>query len=614
MWRRCRAESAASDDAAAAMVRADLAVRVAAADGAAATGCGAQSKTSVRYATTAMVEAEVAQPGGPPVSEGGCLDRVAASERSALEDSLFIVSCFPPPPPAPPAPPPAPPSPPPPSPPPPPDAQLLAVLDSLGSLAELVEPGGPPLSQAEKAAGRENLYKIDTSQPLSSAAAGALIAASAAVLPAAGDVVSADELSNAAAFLGSLFESADSVDAGSAKTATSTISNLIGALGDNRRRRHRRRLSSGEWVSDEDAAEAAAAARAAAAMQGPIDGLGKATLAGLEEKAAPLELQSNALNMTVQARAAAALSEQPIACDTPGERASVKLPASALAGSGASADDSVGLVLYAAGLNFHGMGELDGRGDGAGALVSFSLRQGESELSVKDLPEPVVLEMPISAPVGARCVGREDIALAEANGGKLNVSTAHGRCDEALVCSYWDGATWATDGCKTVAGESDGSVACECDHLTDFLVVVVPTSWDEFVEYAEIGSWVCRDGAADQDVHVGAGDGVFGGARVGALPVRVRGDHRARLARVLRRPLRRPPRQPRAQVHRGARHRAQEGPNESDRSRLRNLRRQRQIIKEERERERQMLSVVPGVDMSRRTLRRCPPPRRLHHT
>ena len=77
---------------------------------------------------------------------------------------------------------------------------------------------------------------------------------------------------------------------------------------------------------------------------------------------------------------------QPIACDTPGERASVKLPASALAGSGASADDSVGLVLYAASLNFHGMGEPDGRGDGAGALVSFSLRQGEPELSVKGLP------------------------------------------------------------------------------------------------------------------------------------------------------------------------------------------------------------------------------------
>ena len=48
------------------------------------------------------------------------------------------------------------------------------------------------------------------------------------------------------------------------------------------------------------------------------------------------------------------------------------------------------------------------------------------------------------------------------------------------------------------------------------------------------------------------------------------------------------------------------------RSRLRNLRRQRQIIKE-RERERQMLTLF-RVDMSRRTLRRCPPPRRLHHT
>ena len=29
-----------------------------------------------------------------------------------------------------------------------------------------------------------------------------------------------------------------------------------------------------------------------------------------------------------------------------------------------------------------------------------------------------------------------------------------------------------------------GEVRCECDHLTDFIVVKAPTSWDEFMQSA----------------------------------------------------------------------------------------------------------------------------------
>ena len=33
-------------------------------------------------------------------------------------------------------------------------------------------------------------------------------------------------------------------------------------------------------------------------------------------------------------------------------------------------------------------------------------------------------------------------------------------------------------------GGGVGEVRCECDHLTDFIVVKAPTSWDEFMQSA----------------------------------------------------------------------------------------------------------------------------------
>ena len=48
---------------------------------------------------------------------------------------------------------------------------------------------------------------------------------------------------------------------------------------------------------------------------------------------------------------------------------------------------------------------------------------------------------------------------------------------------YWNESksAWVTDGCATV--EADGGfVRCECSHLSEFIVVEVPQSWDELID------------------------------------------------------------------------------------------------------------------------------------
>ena len=73
-------------------------------------------------------------------------------------------------------------------------------------------------------------------------------------------------------------------------------------------------------------------------------------------------------------------------------------------------------------------------------------------------------------------------------------------CSEVVECRYWDDEknAWRGDNCRTVrdgpvpddnttgnaAGGGVGEVRCECDHLTDFIVVKAPTSWDEFMQSA----------------------------------------------------------------------------------------------------------------------------------
>ena len=378
-----------------------------------------------------------------------------------------------------------------------------------------------------------------------------------------------NSVTEAADFLGTIFKASASVDRTSAVVATATISSLIGEAAT---------VADTATVDENEGV-----ASAAKALQGAVEGLGTAALAGMEGDSKPLVLKSPDLNMTVEARPATALSEQPISCDTAGEEVRVELPASVLAGAGADASEDVGVLLYASAFNFHGMGDLGASGGGAeaGPLISFSLVQRRSELSVRGLAQPVRLALPVEEPVGGRCVGAPRRRL-QAGGGTgesspfvvapppvppspsppeppspppipprpplpspplpspppsppppsppptppppslvpspppsppppsppspsppppslpptapptppppLAVAPAPPPppCAEALQCRYWDAAesTWSSEGCRTLDGDSATTIVCECDHLTDFMVIVVPQTWEEFEEYA----------------------------------------------------------------------------------------------------------------------------------
>jgi hypothetical protein len=60
-------------------------------------------------------------------------------------------------------------------------------------------------------------------------------------------------------------------------------------------------------------------------------------------------------------------------------------------------------------------------------------------------------------------------------------------CSEAIDCRYWDEGAGAWLAVPTVDAADERSVRCESDHLTDFIVVSAPSSWDEFVESALAG-------------------------------------------------------------------------------------------------------------------------------
>lgn len=159
----------------------------------------------------------------------------------------------------------------------------------------------------------------------------------------------------------------------------------------------------------------------------------------------------------------------------------------------------------------------------AGPLVSFSLRQAGAELKVDNLALPINLTLPSSlGNVGSRpslassragsvysvecdaySVGQpsqQDATLLleqllKTNDGSTRSEVAELRaalrgvgCDKALECNFWSEstATWSGENCRTT-GVSEAGVGCSCDHLTDFINVVVPTSWDEFATYAVNG-------------------------------------------------------------------------------------------------------------------------------
>ena len=115
---------------------------------------------------------------------------------------------------------------------------------------------------------------------------------------------------------------------------------------------------------------------------------------------------------------------------------------------------------------------------------------------MSNLSQPIQLVLPLAVGETANgsCIGQLDAAEAQAerqakleqilgaertqseyDAAQATLSDAY--CNEALECRFWEEAqgAWVSDGsCRTVPlTGSDGGVRCECDHLTDFVVVKV---------------------------------------------------------------------------------------------------------------------------------------------
>ena len=185
------------------------------------------------------------------------------------------------------------------------------------------------------------------------------------------------------------------------------------------------------------------------------------------------------LNITAEKRSPAEVAQTPSMCKTETEPAIVELPPdvlSALSGGGqaANASEPIEFLFFSSAVNLHGPPPIVPRGQGAistgvaavspasmaSPLISFSLRQGGKELKVNGTASPIAITVPLRKGTNTtnRCIGQP-----------ANASAAG--CQMAFECRYWDEASseWRGDGCRTMG--SEGKVLCECNHLTDFVVL-----------------------------------------------------------------------------------------------------------------------------------------------
>ena len=60
-------------------------------------------------------------------------------------------------------------------------------------------------------------------------------------------------------------------------------------------------------------------------------------------------------------------------------------------------------------------------------------------------------------------------------------------CDNIIECRFWDETryAWRTTGVTTVA-LANGGVGCASTHLTDFIAVQVPSSFEGAIEFAQL--------------------------------------------------------------------------------------------------------------------------------
>jgi len=194
-----------------------------------------------------------------------------------------------------------------------------------------------------------------------------------------------------------------------------------------------------------------------------------------------LTLTSANINVSVAQRSAAQL-DLPVVCPTDVAPVSASLPSGLLSVVDVDAAAPVSVLLYSSAINLHAAAP----SPPASPFVSLSLLQFGEELRVANSPTPIEIRIPLIENFDAGGDGGgSDGGGSDADGASCigHAAAISAGCSSHLECRWWNSSAhgWSSAGCTTLAAP-DESVTCSCDHLTDFVVFEVPTSFDEFLD------------------------------------------------------------------------------------------------------------------------------------
>ena len=116
--------------------------------------------------------------------------------------------------------------------------------------------------------------------------------------------------------------------------------------------------------------------------------------------------------------------------------------------------------------------------------LAFSLQANGAELAINNLKTPISLKLETfeKRDPATTCVGPPS-----GKGLFEGAQKGNSPCDAMEQCQYFDtvAGAYSSDGCETIE-LADGSSACQCDHLSEFVSLKVPTSFEDKIQFASL--------------------------------------------------------------------------------------------------------------------------------
>ena len=220
----------------------------------------------------------------------------------------------------------------------------------------------------------------------------------------------------------------------------------------------------------------AAGSDVAGALIAGIEKLGGALLGGIEVGAPPTQISSPDLQVSVSKVAPGDMAKAPFV--VPGADGRRRRLRESSAGVAAPDDmdlpdvDGIGAVLWSSPKDVRGADM--GNTTLGSPTLAFSLQANGAELSISGLKTPISLKL---APFEERNPATTCVGPPSGKGLFEGAQKGNSPCDAMEQCQYFDTVVgaYSSDGCETVE-LTDGSSACQCDHLSEFVSLKVLTA------------------------------------------------------------------------------------------------------------------------------------------